>query len=55
MNVEKEVLDRWKVIDAFQTQLQLSQGNPTFTFYDGPPFGTCRSRRTMEMRLTLLC
>ena len=36
---EEGVLSLWKEIDAFQTQLRLSKGNPPFTFYDGPPFG----------------
>ncbi len=36
---EEEVLRYWREIDAFQTQLRLSQGQPRFTFYDGPPFG----------------
>ena len=37
---EEEVLRHWRDIDAFQTQLRLSRGQPRFTFYDGPPFGT---------------
>ena len=40
MQVEKAVLDRWREIDAFQTQLRLTEGKPNFTFYDGPPFAT---------------
>lgn len=37
---EEEVLRQWKEIDAFQTQLKLTEDGPRFTFYDGPPFGT---------------
>ena len=37
---EEEVLNRWREIDAFQTQLHLTEGGPSFNFYDGPPFGT---------------
>lgn len=37
---EEEVLRHWREIDAFQTQLRLTQDQPRFTFYDGPPFGT---------------
>lgn len=36
---EEEVLQFWKDVDAFQTQLQLTEDGPRFTFYDGPPFG----------------
>lgn len=36
---EDEVLRFWREIDAFQTQLSLTEGKPDFTFYDGPPFG----------------
>lgn len=38
---EEEVLQFWRDIDAFQTQLKLTEDGPRFTFYDGPPFGTC--------------
>lgn len=37
---EEDVLQYWQEIDAFQTQLRLTQDQPRFTFYDGPPFGT---------------
>lgn len=37
---EEEVLRQWKEVDAFQTQLRLTEDGPRFTFYDGPPFGT---------------
>ncbi|TLS21617.1 uncharacterized protein PpBr36_09555 [Pyricularia pennisetigena] len=36
---EEEVLQLWRDVDAFQTQLRLTQEGPRFTFYDGPPFG----------------
>lgn len=36
---EEETLQYWREIDAFQTQLRLTQHRPRFTFYDGPPFG----------------
>lgn len=36
---EEETLQYWREIDAFQTQLRLTQNRPRFTFYDGPPFG----------------
>ncbi len=37
---EAKTLQRWREIDAFQTQLRLSKGNKPYTFYDGPPFAT---------------
>ncbi|CZS97383.1 isoleucyl-tRNA synthetase [Rhynchosporium agropyri] len=37
---EEIVLQRWKEIDAFQRQLELSRNRPSYTFYDGPPFAT---------------
>ncbi|EHK98995.1 putative Isoleucyl-tRNA synthetase, cytoplasmic [Glarea lozoyensis 74030] len=37
---EEAVLKRWKEIKAFETQVQLSEGRPEYTFYDGPPFAT---------------
>jgi isoleucyl-tRNA synthetase len=37
---EEEVLARWREIEAFQTQLRLTENKERFTFYDGPPFGT---------------
>lgn len=36
---EEETLRYWREIDAFQTQLRLTEGSENFTFYDGPPFG----------------
>ncbi|KAJ9654923.1 isoleucine--tRNA ligase [Neophaeococcomyces mojaviensis] len=37
---EATTLKHWREIDAFQTQLKLSQGKKPYTFYDGPPFAT---------------
>ena len=37
---EENVLKYWQSIDAFHRQLELSEGKPEFTFYDGPPFAT---------------
>ena len=37
---EAATLKRWREINAFQTQVQLSKGNKPYTFYDGPPFAT---------------
>jgi len=37
---EEKVLEYWKDIKAFETQLEMSKGKPEFTFYDGPPFAT---------------
>jgi len=37
---EEKVLQFWEEIDAFKTQLKLSEGKPVYTFYDGPPFAT---------------
>ncbi|KAK4145071.1 isoleucyl-tRNA synthetase [Dichotomopilus funicola] len=36
---EEEVLRHWRDVDAFHTQLRLTEDSPRFTFYDGPPFG----------------
>lgn len=30
----------WTELDAFQTSLKMSEGKPTFSFFDGPPFAT---------------
>jgi len=37
---EEKILAYWKEIDAFKKSLELSEGRPEFTFYDGPPFAT---------------
>jgi isoleucyl-tRNA synthetase len=37
---EEVVLARWRAIDAFKRQLQLSKDKKPYCFYDGPPFAT---------------
>ncbi|KAI9931933.1 hypothetical protein ASPWEDRAFT_110543 [Aspergillus wentii DTO 134E9] len=37
---EDIVLKRWREIDAFRRQVELSEGRKPYTFYDGPPFAT---------------
>ncbi|RYP64540.1 hypothetical protein DL769_006617 [Monosporascus sp. CRB-8-3] len=37
---EVAVIERWREINAFQRQVELSEGRPRYTFYDGPPFAT---------------
>lgn len=37
---EEQTLKRWKEINAFQRQVELSKGNEPYVFYDGPPFAT---------------
>ncbi|KAG9257659.1 tRNA synthetases class I-domain-containing protein [Emericellopsis atlantica] len=37
---EEAVLEQWREIGAFARQLELSEGRPRYTFYDGPPFAT---------------
>ncbi|KAK4042770.1 tRNA synthetases class I-domain-containing protein [Parachaetomium inaequale] len=37
---EEAIIARWREIKAFERQVELSQGNPNYTFYDGPPFAT---------------
>lgn len=37
---EEKILKFWEGLDAFKRSLELSQGKPDFTFYDGPPFAT---------------
>lgn len=39
---EEDVLALWRDIDAFQTQLRLTEGAQHYNFYDGPPFATGR-------------
>ena len=38
--MEREILEFWSRIDAFQESNRRRQGRPAFTFYDGPPFAT---------------
>ncbi|KAK3321127.1 tRNA synthetases class I-domain-containing protein [Cercophora scortea] len=37
---EEAVIERWREIKAFERQVELSEGRPLYTFYDGPPFAT---------------
>ncbi|XP_078433905.1 tRNA synthetase class I (I, L, M and V) family protein isoform X2 [Wolffia australiana] len=37
---EEEILKLWERIDAFKTQLHLTENKPEYVFYDGPPFAT---------------
>ncbi|KAK7430947.1 hypothetical protein QQZ08_002476 [Neonectria magnoliae] len=37
---EEDVLAFWRDVDAFQTQLRLTEGGKLYNFYDGPPFAT---------------
>ena len=36
----RRTLAFWEEIKAFKKQLELSEGKPEYTFYDGPPFAT---------------
>ena len=36
-NIHKEVLEKWSASDVFDKSIQRRKGNPTFTFYEGPP------------------
>ncbi|PNY29721.1 Isoleucine-tRNA ligase, cytoplasmic [Tolypocladium capitatum] len=37
---EEATIERWRALNAFHRQLELSSGRPLYTFYDGPPFAT---------------
>ncbi|POR35000.1 Isoleucine--tRNA ligase, cytoplasmic [Tolypocladium paradoxum] len=37
---EEVTIERWRALNAFHRQLELSSGRPLYTFYDGPPFAT---------------
>lgn len=37
---EEKILEYWKSINAFETQLELTSNCPEYVFYDGPPFAT---------------
>lgn len=37
---EEKHLNYWKEIDAFKKQLKLTENDPPYSFYDGPPFAT---------------
>src|SRR5690606_19164706 len=34
---EKEILERWTSIRAFENSVELREGAPSFVFYEGPP------------------
>ena len=36
-NIHKEVLGNWRKSDVFTQSIESRKGNPTFTFYEGPP------------------
>jgi len=38
--IEQEVLEFWQKHDCFAESLKRRQGNPEYSFYDGPPFAT---------------
>jgi hypothetical protein len=37
---EEKILHLWEELNAFETQLQRTEGKPEYIFYDGPPFAT---------------
>ncbi|RJE25033.1 Isoleucyl-tRNA synthetase [Aspergillus sclerotialis] len=37
---EGNILNKWREINAFGRQVELSRGRKPYTFYDGPPFAT---------------
>ena len=37
---EEKVLQYWNDINAFHKQNELTEGRPTYSFFDGPPFAT---------------
>ncbi len=37
---EEAILERWRRINAFATQVELNKDKTPYTFYDGPPFAT---------------
>ena len=37
---EEKTLEYWAKIDAFKGQLKITENDPKYTFYDGPPFAT---------------
>ena len=39
-NEEMKILKYWRLIDAFKTQLKLTENCKSYIFYDGPPFVT---------------
>lgn len=41
---EEKIIEYWREIDAFKTQLEKTKDKEPFTFYDGPPFATGKPR-----------
>ncbi|KAG2726074.1 hypothetical protein I3760_01G095100 [Carya illinoinensis] len=39
-NYEEKILELWREIKAFETQLERTKDQPEYIFYDGPPFAT---------------
>ncbi|CAK7902910.1 hypothetical protein CAAN1_16S02014 [[Candida] anglica] len=37
---EEKIIEKWDELDAFQRSVQLTEGLPPFSFFDGPPFAT---------------
>lgn len=37
---ERQILQYWEEVKAFETSLKQSEGKKPYTFYDGPPFAT---------------
>ncbi len=35
--IHKEILENWRDSDVFNNSIESRKGNPTFTFYEGPP------------------
>ena len=35
--IHKEILENWRKTDVFNQSIESRKGNPTFTFYEGPP------------------
>ena len=40
MKYEEQILNFWKENDIFKKSIELREGAPYFSFYDGPPFAT---------------
>ena len=37
---EEKIIEYWREIKAFETQLEKTKHKKPWTFYDGPPFAT---------------
>ena len=38
--INRDILQYWEQISAFEKSLELSKEKPKYVFYDGPPFAT---------------